>query len=359
MAKKTRKFNRMEEFELDEISGVDFAAQEGARVTLMKRADETDEEFEKRLVLTTDENGAAHLLDDSEEGGMTSQAASNGEEIFHAHPWIRNNDGSITIGMADGHKHTATQKRAVPQESADSGGGQNRGEIPMTKVEEKTAVEAEAAERLEKAEARAERAEQLAQLTDVEKAHYRGLDESAQPSFLKLDADARQRELEKSQGDDPVTYTRTDGSVIRKSDGVQAERNARENDELRKDLDAERSSRRNETFEKRASDELGNLKGKQPAKVALLKAIDGLSDEDKREVSEMLASANSTLAKVFEEVGTRSGEVVVGKSEAEAKLDELARKRAESGKETFAKAYYEIIRTPEGRELYREVRANS
>ena len=63
--------------------------------------------------LTTVVNGHQHLLDlepqyGSRSSGQTSWSVSGSEkaEHGHAHDWIRNADGSITIGMSEDHTHT-------------------------------------------------------------------------------------------------------------------------------------------------------------------------------------------------------------------------------------------------------------
>ena len=364
MAKKRR---IMHKFRMDEIASVDRAAQRPAAALLMKR---DDEDVQKRVVLTTDENGHTHSIMDFENSGTTSFDPSVDADFGHAHPWVRNDDGSLTIGSADGHTHEVREDAGLSkqaqlpegqrsQRSADSGGGQHEGENPMTKVDDDKTAGAEneaVTKRLEELEKRAEKAESLAKLNDAEKAHWESLPDEGEDAFLKLDASGRRSELEKAQGDDPVVYTTDDGDVIRKSEGKRAENQARKIDEQARELAVEKAARRQETFEKRAEDELGNLPGERPLKVSLLKAIATMPDEEQKGVGELLAAANSRLAKAFIEGGTREGEPVVGKSDAEVELETRAQKRATDNDMTFAKAYKEEIESPEGRRLYKESR---
>lgn len=111
----------MESFHIDEISGVDRPAQEGARALLIKRADDEEDAFEKMLksaglMLTSDEKGHSHLVDSMEDGGTTSHNKASGAEFGHSHPWVKKTDGSIQIGMADGHGHDVMEKRFEPEE---------------------------------------------------------------------------------------------------------------------------------------------------------------------------------------------------------------------------------------------------
>jgi hypothetical protein len=119
--KDAKKRTIMESLRIDEISGVDRPAQEGARALLIKRAESEEDAFEKMLksaglYLTSDEKGHSHLVDITDEGGTTSHNKASGAEFGHSHPWVKKNDGSIQIGMADGHGHDLMEKRFEPEE---------------------------------------------------------------------------------------------------------------------------------------------------------------------------------------------------------------------------------------------------
>lgn len=365
--KTTAKYNEMTEFELDEISSVDFPAQTPARALLMKAAD--DEELRKRLRLTSMVEGHQHVVSMNPRTGgddvwenRTSYDYSEDAESSHSHPVVLNDDGTIEIGYADGHTHTVIVKSITAddlekslghphQEPAGSGGGPN-GENPMTKTDEKTAGADEAVEkRIAELEARAEKAERLASLSDVQKAHYGTLSPEAQAEFLGKSAEDRDADVQKAAGDDPVVYTTLSGEEIRKSAGSLVLDLAKRADETEKALAVEKAARERDTFVKRAGEELDNLSGSVEAKVALLKAVDGIrSDKDRDAVLEILQGANSGVEKAFETAGTVAGDV----SDAEGQLTELAQKRADSAGITFAKAYSDVLNTPEGRRLYAE-----
>ena len=143
MAKKKRRYH-LTKLEIGEFSCVDRAAQEGARMLIMKRDEPEMRHWgadtpwpdgtaftdttagglpapvSKRLRLTSSDKGHSHLFDDNMEGGETSYTRSDGGEMSHDHPWVKNMDGSITIGDADGHSHSALlQKLEVsPEEEA-------------------------------------------------------------------------------------------------------------------------------------------------------------------------------------------------------------------------------------------------
>lgn len=349
-------FNEMTEFVIDEISGVDQPAVVGARATIMKRngiGKDFGDYTNPRM--TSAEEGHQHMLDDTSRGGETSYAHSEDEEHGHTHPWIKNDDQSITIGQSDGHTHTVLDKRA-PQSAGDPGSGPDGGN-PMAEKTEAEKAAAAVEKRIKDAEDRAERAEKLASLNDAERAHFAKLSDEDSPAFLELDAAGRQAAIQKVVGDDPVVYEADDGTEFRKSDDVRLVKMARERDEDRRDLAAEKAARRNETFEKRAKDELGNLPGEDIDKVALLRAVDTIAEAQRPKVLEILKAANTGVTKAFDEAGV-SGDG--GSSDAEEKLEAMAQKRMTDNEGmTYAKAYTDVITSPEGRELYRESKRQS
>lgn len=104
--KKKRKI--MKEFVMNEISAVDFGAQEGARAVLMKRQD--DEDYEKLMLLTSANDGHSHGLRVSdyhfEEGGGSTDYAGESGDQHHDHPFVIEPYGTITIGENHGHTHS-------------------------------------------------------------------------------------------------------------------------------------------------------------------------------------------------------------------------------------------------------------
>lgn len=75
--------------------------------------------------LTSVVNGHQHLIDTNPSPGSwdannTSHAVSSGEEYGHSHPWIRNPDGTITIGEVAGHVHTILDEKAYAAPRGDS-----------------------------------------------------------------------------------------------------------------------------------------------------------------------------------------------------------------------------------------------
>jgi hypothetical protein len=76
-----------------------------------KIEDRAPTEVHKKSALTTATAGHTHLLvgiDEHASGTTTSDRAvgdGHGYDSWHSHPWLRNEDGSVTIGEAAGHTH--------------------------------------------------------------------------------------------------------------------------------------------------------------------------------------------------------------------------------------------------------------
>lgn len=164
----TKPLRILKKIRIDEISLVDKPAMEGARIVLIKRdepvakhmpspdegeskskfvsrfmgddvmkSEYPDENqrlavayskwgdvkkaaFSKQAQLLSEVDGHTHLLDDTCMDNHTSYEKAPEDEYGHAHPWVRNSDGSITIGAVDGHTHELTaQKREFSSDERD------------------------------------------------------------------------------------------------------------------------------------------------------------------------------------------------------------------------------------------------
>lgn len=98
----------MRTFKLNEISAVDRPAQAHAKMTIMKRADDS---VEKLILLTSEDEGHQHSInidswDLEQGGGHTSHAGGDATDGGHSHAYVMNVDGSITISVNDGHSHS-------------------------------------------------------------------------------------------------------------------------------------------------------------------------------------------------------------------------------------------------------------
>jgi len=304
-------------------------------------------------MLTSIEGGHQHVLDGAEaKGGSTSYDKMEGDDYGHSHAWVRATDGSITIAMAEGHTHSVLAKSNAGGDVSDGGSSETQEQDRSMKDDAQNAAAEKdlkaTKEQLSELQVKLARAEKLAQLSDSERGHMAKLDTQAQERFLALDAQSRRGELSKAAELNPVVFKSADGTEYRQSDDPRLVKAARDNDETRAQLRKERSDREALEFSKRAAVELKNASGSEVAKVALLRAVEGISDAGVRaEVKALIKGANDSLAKLFEERGFTSP----AGGDAESKLEALAKAYSESRKVSMVVARDEVLRTTEGQEL--------
>lgn len=198
-------------------------------------------------------------------------------------------------------------------------------------------------------------AQKFGQLNDIEKKHYHTLSDSNKEAFLEKSAVERSIIIEKALESDPVVYTSTDGAEFRKSCDNEILKQVMRNDALEKKLNHEVEKREMLELEKRASVELSHLPGDTEVRVAMLKAVDGIKDEDIRKKAHAMLKANNTnMSKAFGSQGhsTGSGGDPSIKKNSEDQLESLAKKYASDNNVTYAKAYSAVLATPEGQALY-------
>ena len=225
----------------------------------------------------------------------------------------------------------------------------------MTPEEKKAAEEAlskaikEKDDELEKVNADLTIAKALGEFNDMEKAHYTALDDEEKTAFLAFTPEVRKSTLENLAAKDSIVYTDDGDMEYKKSDDPRLVKMAQDRDADRKIAKTEREKRETLELQKRVDAELNHLPGELGVKVAVLKAIDGIDDEEVRKgAKELLKAGNDALEKSFTEVGSR-GE---GFQKATDELDSLAKKYASEHDVPYIKAYDEIMKTPEGAKLY-------
>ena len=351
-----RKRNIMRAFKIDEISGVDIPAQEGARVAIMKRDDSTpitDRPAQKMAdLLTTEEDGHQHGVtvrrgnDEVPLRIYVDYSHGDIEDSAHQHPITRAADGRYVLGVVAGHTHTIDQdamSRAVlaliTKTTADKGGEMSD--------EQKTEITA-----LQK---QLDRANAVLALRADERAHYDGLDdEAARHAFVGKSADERQREVQAAaqnvQAADPVVYTTGDGIELRKSASEALIAMAKKNDAIAKENASLRADREQAALEKRAEAELSHLPGDVKTRAAMLRAIDAINDDAQREAAHSALKANNAAMSTAFETHGHNGQAELG--DAEDGLEKLAKAYAEKHSVSHEAAYAEVLKTAEGQELY-------
>ena len=371
----------MREFRIDEISGVDNPAQEGARVAIMKRAEPRENnlpdgtyplalntavlenvvkrEIQKGMgdladLLTSEEEGHQHGISiGTYEGSVEIRVMySQGPEAeaSHDHPVVRSPEGQYTLGMVAGHTH------AIDQEAMS---GALLALVTKTEGGEPMTTQIGTQPTVEELGAQLARAHAVVALTGEERAHFEALPEEARTAFLAKSADDRKAEIgavtKAAQDANPVVFTAADGTEFRKSDDPRAIAMAKRLDATEQENAALKARDEQTTLEKRAEAELPHLPGDVKTRAAMLKAIDGIEDEAQREAAlGALKAQNEAMSKAFQTYG--HGAQPEPGSPAD-QLDKLAKVYAEKNGGTFEAAYMKVADTPEGQALYKQIRA--
>ena len=216
-------------------------------------------------------------------------------------------------------------------------GGEHSTEVDMPEnkaaTEDKVDFEKKAAE-LEKSVADVTKqlaeAKAFGEFTDAEKAHYKQLTKAKQAKFLEKSREERLEELKQAADSDPVIYKSLSGHEFRKSDDSRLVEMAKQADADRKELQKQREANESLVLTKRAETELEFMPGTVETRVALLKAVDTIEDEEaKAEVLKSLKAKNAQMAGAFETVGSsveKSYTVEDANAEMEKKAIELSAK---------------------------------
>jgi hypothetical protein len=328
----------MRRVELTKLAVVAAGAHEGASVTLIKSAPPSEAVHRLRKLaaaiakrtpgMTTPVDGHQHLIFDTEEAdGFTSYETGPGATCGHSHPFVREPDGSITIGAANGHSHTLATPSTEPDTMPDPALAKAESDLTAAK------------ESIGKLHAELDALEGLlgvaASMTEDEKEVAKGLKGPALREFLAQPADVR-----KSRAT-PI-YKGADGATYYPGD----ERAAN----LAKRVDTAEAATRDAEFAKRAAAEIPALPGTIETHVAVLKAVHGIPG-----AAELLKGANAAMATLMKAPGVGGGNVEPG-SPLEA-LEKAAAAFAKSVGKPVDKVYDDFLATDEGKALYATYKA--
>ena len=231
-----------------------------------------------------------------------------------------------------------------------------------------TATDAEVTAALEKRDADAKAlADQVADLakratlTDETRAYHAELEKSDKDkakAFLDKDEAGRKAEVALAKSGDE-TFTTSDGAVISKravGDGAFAVMKSQEARLQAQAADIAKAAEATALagFTKRATDEFSHLAGTVEERAAVLKHLSTASPEVQKAADALLKAAEGAAKFAFEKAGAGGG----GSPERQDANAEL-KKRADAivsadstGTMTFAKAYDQVLATPEGAALY-------
>lgn len=210
-------------------------------------------------------------------------------------------------------------------------------------------------EEIQAMKAKLAKAEAFGALTDVEKDFHNKLSTDAEKEeFLAKSVDGRKEQISKAAEKDQVVYKSASGVEYRKSDDQRLVELAKQSDTNAAVAKAATDALEKAALEKRATEELGNLPGTLDSKVAMLKSIEGIADATARaDALKTLKAGNDAIAAAFKTNGSTHAKNADATS-AEAQLDEMAKKYADTHKMDIVKAYDTVIRTPEGTALYQQ-----
>ena len=398
--RKRRRVRVMKEFRIDELSGVRVPAQRGAGVVIMKRdgsAPARPGEVEKGCLVdmvTGEADGHVHGINIWNHDGDISlyvMGARSGEDEYeHDHCVLRRPDGTYAVVENAGHTHTldtvalAAAMMGTVAKTVDARVWTSSGTEFAPGVSSNTVIVG--AERhnegsgamndkeIAALKAENERLEAIVKMSAEHRSYYEALDADGQAQFIKRSETDRTAVIEiarRAQEDaDPVVYTTRDGVDIRKSDGAGALAMAKSADALRGELADVRDENSKlvgaavvADLQKRAAVELSNLPGSIEHRAALLKAVDGIPDEDARATAmAALKSQNDGLAPIFKMAGIGAASDPVGTAQdtAQRRLDELTKSHQEAHPDvSFAVAQDAVLQTREGSELYRQIEGRS
>lgn len=348
-----------------------------ADVTFFKSEDKLDmnrkdggckSSVNKKSMLVSNEEGHSHLIGI----GDMEKFRRSGETTWqddHSHPYVINDDGSITVGMVNSHIHTISENisdimklKLTPEQieelskthepfngsnhpnAADIGGGQKHKEdttMPNDKKADNIAANSEVeALKLQLAVATA-----LAELTDTQKSFYNTLNEDGKKDFLSKSPTDRNVAIEVAKNADSVVYKAADGTEYRKSDDPRLVAMAKRMDVDRVALIEAENARQDLELRKRAEEVLRHLPGSVETRMALLKSIDSIDDASQRESAlNALKAQNATFTHALRTIGTtETGLITKSRDDAVAEMDRLTKAyMKEHGEPDYYEAYDKV-----------------
>jgi len=177
----------------------------------------------------------------------------------------------------------------------------------------------------------------------------------------ELDVDAKAEFMGKSE-DERVKTLKAEGYIETEEDNVNKaempeemrkrfedmEKRAKEAEEIAK---AEREAREFDALKKRAESEYPNLPKDADTKAKVLKALESTDEEVAKAAKEILDGANEAYGSIFKERGVTGSD---SEETAEGQLNKKAQEKADAEGVSFAKAYSDVLQTPEGMKLYEQ-----
>lgn len=366
--------NIMRRFTLDEISAVDRPAQEGAKVMILKRDDppkgtKVPKEFlEKALsdLLTSVDEDHQHgvtveMYDDEPHVYVSYAAEEEGEG--HSHEVVVQN-GEFILSTNQGHTHTLdadmVQRMLMSmmierKRDPDLEPGIAAEPVGKTQpIEENVMADKDAGNtaEIQKKDDVIAKLQAVLDLSPEHRAHYDGLAPNKQDDYLTLPDAQKSDILAKMDEANPVVFTSSDGVEFRKNDDPRMVDMAKKMDAQAETLAAKSLELDQAEFTKRAETELRLLPGETIHKVALLRAVSKIDDEDVRKgAQEMLVKAAKVASLALDTQGYTAASPTETMSAEKAFFTKAAAIAEEKGVPAL-KAQETLLDTPEGEQLY-------
>lgn len=193
----------------------------------------------------------------------------------------------------------------------------------------------------------------LATMSDMHKAHHATLDDAGKTAFEGMEVSAREAMVKAATADDPIVFTNVDGIEFRKSCDPAMLAMAKNMDAMTATNKALEASQLTSLYKSRATVELSHVPGTEEHKVALLKAVDTITDVTvKNEVMKIVSASNVGMKKAFNVDGVSTEKSA---TDANEELDTLAKAYQDTHKVNFNDAYTAVLETKEGSALYSQL----
>jgi hypothetical protein len=281
---------------------------------------------------TSIELGHQHAIYDADEkDGSTSYERAEGFQYGHSHQWLRGADGTITLLVADGHTHTLATET-----------------IAMSKPEDFAKATADLATAQGRCTTLSKALLLLAALPFEQQTFAkRYTDTAALEGFLaKSDADraALAKPIHKSERTGRCYYAGEESLVEL----------AKDNDAAHVELAKAKEAGEVARIEKSVREVIPFWKGKDETKVALMRAIEALPEELRKDALESMRAANVAFESVTKAVGHGPGGGGPSGSDPEARLFAAHAAFAKAAGKSMPQTASEFAATEEGQKLFAE-----
>ena len=351
------KKQKMVSFTIKELSGVTDPAQPHAKVLIAKGNKdkkkrpgygkegtiEASGDITKQVAMTDVVDGHQHTVVlsgvDEYNYGSTSWASEDGDDWYgHSHSWIRQEDGSIKIGLSDGHTHEIeTFGKQEDETMADA----------ATKTNETQGND----EVVKGLQAKIDRLEKVNALSPEHRAYFDKLEGDNAEKWLAKSATERDDALREAAEANRIVYKALDGTEYRKQDDPRLVMLAKANDDQAKAIEQMRKDRAEAEITKMA-EEMTTYPADLETRREVIKSMMAIEDKDAREKAlKGMRAHNDNLAVSMKKLGVSGGPVEKDADDPDSKIEDLAKKYAEENKVPIEKARVDVLHTGEGADL--------